>query len=86
MNEVYRVLKLDGLFLSFTPAYPHAEAFRDPTHVNIIAEDTFSLYFDSKNRWASMYGFTGAFEIVMQEWRGPHLLTIMKKVSLQLGN
>jgi hypothetical protein len=29
-----------------------------------------------------MYGFTGAFEIVMQEWRGPHLLTIMKKISL----
>jgi hypothetical protein len=82
MNEVYRVLKVEGLFLSFTPAYPHAEAFRDPTHVNIIAEDTFSIYFDNKYRWASMYGFTGAFEIVMQEWRGPHLLTIMKKVSI----
>ena len=82
MNEVYRVLKDDGLFLSFTPAYPKAEAFRDPTHVNIITEDTFSLYFDTQYRWASMYGFTGAFAIVMQEWRGPHLMTVMKKVIL----
>jgi SAM-dependent methyltransferase len=80
MNEVYRVLKIGGLFLSFTPAYPKVEAFRDPTHVNIITEETFSLYFDDKNRWATMYGFVGAFELIQQEWRGPHLLTILKKV------
>jgi SAM-dependent methyltransferase len=82
MNEVYRVLKPDGLFLSFTPAYPNAEAFRDPTHVNIIAEDTFSLYFDWQYRWASVYGFRGAFLIAMQEWRGPHLLSVLKKVAI----
>jgi hypothetical protein len=29
-----------------------------------------------------MYGFKGAFLIAMQEWRGPHLLTVMKKVAL----
>lgn len=82
MNEVYRVLKAGGLFLSFTPAYPKAEAFRDPTHVNIITEETFGLYFDTQNRWAKMYGFQGAFEIVQQEWRGPHLLTVLRKVVL----
>jgi SAM-dependent methyltransferase len=82
MNEVYRVVKTDGLFMSFTPAYPKEEAFRDPTHVNIITEQTFSLYFDAQYRWASMYGFKGAFLIAMQEWRGPHLLTVMKKVAL----
>lgn len=83
MNEVYRVLKEGGLFLSFTPAYPKAEAFRDPTHVNIITEETFPVYFDWQYRWAAMYGFKGAFQIVMQEWRGPHLLTVMKKVIVQ---
>jgi SAM-dependent methyltransferase len=82
MNEVYRVLKVGGLFLSFTPAYPRAEAFRDPTHVNIITEETFGLYFDNTNRWAKMYGFVGAFEIIQQEWRGPHLLTVLKKVEI----
>lgn len=82
MNEIYRVLKVGGLFLSFTPAYPHAEAFQDPTHVNVITEKTFAAYFDNVNRWASCYGFNGAFRIRMQEWRGPHLLTIIQKVPL----
>lgn len=81
MNEVYRVLKVGGLFLSVTPAYPHAEAFRDPTHVNIITDQTFPAYFDNVNRWASGYGFKGAFDIKLQEWRGPHLLTVMQKVT-----
>lgn len=81
MNEVWRVLKPGGQFMSFTPAYPHAPAFRDPTHVNIITDETFPLYFDATNRWAAAYGFKGGFNIVSQEWRGPHLLSIMSKVS-----
>jgi hypothetical protein len=83
MNEVYRVLipsDFGGLFYSKTPAFPYADAWRDPTHVNIITEETFGLYFDNKNRWASMYGFTGAFDIVRQGWEGHHLITVMKKV------
>lgn len=82
MNEIYRVLKEGGLFLSLTPAYPHAATFRDPTHVNFITDETFPLYFDYENRWAKIYGFKGAFRIEMQEWRGIHLLTVMKKVVL----
>jgi len=82
MNEIYRVLKVGGVFLSFTPAYPNGEAFQDPTHVNIITENTFIAYFDNINRWASGYGFKGAFKILSQEWRGPHLLTIMEKVII----
>lgn len=82
MNEVYRVLKLGGLFMSVTPAYPHHAAFQDPTHVNIITEETFPLYFDNINRWAATYGFTGAFLVRLQEWRGQHLLTVLQKVSL----
>ncbi len=82
MNEVYRVLKMNGTFLSFTPAYPHIELFRDPTHVNFITEQTFPLYFDNENRWATAYGFKGAFHVVSQEWRGPHLLTVLQKVPV----
>jgi SAM-dependent methyltransferase len=84
MNEIYRVLKVGGQFLSFTPAYPHPEAFRDPTHVNIITDQTFQAYFDNVNRWATGYGFNGAFEIKLQEWRGPHLLTVLQKVELPI--
>lgn len=79
MNEVWRVLKIGGIFMSFTPAYPHAAAFRDPTHVNIITDETFTAYFDNVNRWAAAYGFRGSFEVISQEWRGPHLLSLLRK-------
>ena len=84
MNEAYRVLKMGGFFLSFTPAYPHAAAFQDPTHVNFITEDTFRLYFDDTNRWAKAYGFTGAFQVRMQEWRGQSLLVVLQKVPVPI--
>lgn len=82
MNEVYRVLKVGGFFLSLTPAYPHNAAFQDPTHVNVITTETFPCYFDDVNRWAACYGFRGAFRVRMQEWRGFHLLTVLQKVPL----
>ena len=82
MNEIYRVLKVGGRFLSFTPAFPAPAAWRDPTHVNIITEQTFLLYFDNKTRWAAMYGFNGYFKIASQKWHDNkiHLITEMIKV------
>jgi len=83
MNEIYRVLKVGGLFFSFTPAFPAAAAWRDPTHVNIITEETFPLYFDDVNRLASIYGFQGHFKIEEQKWHdnNMHLITVMRKVN-----
>lgn len=81
MSEIYRVLKPGGKFISFTPAFPHAPAWRDPTHVNIITTETFPLYFDDKNKLAKMYGFVGGFEIESQHWHenNIHLISILKK-------
>jgi SAM-dependent methyltransferase len=80
MNEIHRVLKPDGVLLSHTPAYPFAEAFQDPTHVNIVTENTFTKYFDRQHKWAGIYGFTGAFEVVKQGWNRPHLISVLRKV------
>ena len=80
MNEIWRVLKPGGIFLSHTPIYPYASAFRDPTHVNILTVETFSLYFDDQIKWGSIYGFTGAFEILHQTIKKPHLISVLKKV------
>lgn len=85
MNEVWRVLKFNGTFLSMTPAYPHAAAFIDPTHVNIIAEGTFPTYFGDNQPdapWGSIYGFRGAFHTVAESWNGVHLSTILQKIPL----
>jgi len=82
MNEVWRVMKMDGFFVSSTPVYPNPEAFMDPTHVNIITDKTFLAYFDNVNRWAAMYGFKGAFAIRQHEVRGSHLFVIMQKVAV----
>ena len=76
MNEIWRVLKPNGTFLSITPAFPHPEAFQDPTHVNFITEKTFPEYFCGPNS----YGFNGAFVIELQGWREFNLFTRMKKV------
>jgi SAM-dependent methyltransferase len=63
MDEVWRVLAHGGRFYALTPAYPHAEAFVDPTHVNFITEQT-HRYFCGANPGGRMYGFQGRFEAV----------------------
>lgn len=78
MSEICRVLRPGGLFYSVTPAYPSKEAFQDPTHVNVITEDTFSKYFCGR-LWAKQYGFRGEFELQRQHWRGGHLLSVLRK-------
>ena len=81
MSEIYRVLKVGGIFFSRTPAYPSKEAFQDPTHVNIITEDTFPCYFCGDSPWASLYGFEGSYDLIAQEWIYCWLLTLMKKTA-----
>jgi predicted O-linked N-acetylglucosamine transferase (SPINDLY family) len=81
MNEIWRVLKPGGLFLALTPAYPHAAAFQNPVNVNIITEETFPHYFGNEQRQATLHGFAGAFQVVSQEWRGMHLLSILRKLQ-----
>jgi SAM-dependent methyltransferase len=87
MNEIYRVLKMDGFFYSVTPAFPSGAAFIDPTHVNFISEGTLSYYFcdtQSNPPWGALYGFNGAFTLVDQDWEGPHLRTLMKKIPVNV--
>lgn len=82
MNEIWRVLKPGGVFLSVTPVYPFLSAFDDPTHVNFITINTFSKYFDNRLRYAEIYGFRGSFEILSQGLKSEHLVSILKKVVL----
>ena len=78
MNELWRVLKVGGLFYSETPCYPMKEAFQDPTHVNIMTEDTLRLYFADR-AWARIYGFEGSFHLIEEGWRGSHYFCVLQK-------
>lgn len=80
MNEIHRVLRIGGYFYSFTPAYPSAAAFRDPTHVNFISAQTMQLYF-SGHSWATMYGFRGNFHLVAQGWIKTHHYSLLRRVG-----
>ena len=84
MNEVHRVLKPEGMFLHSTPAFPSKEVFQDPTHVNIITEDTMPYYFCEPHNWAKKlgYGFNGSFELVEQRWQEDRqIVGIMKALK-----
>lgn len=61
MNEAWRILKPGGLLLAVTPAYPAKEAFQDPTHVNIITEQTIGYFTGRFNNIGRRYGFIGNF-------------------------
>jgi hypothetical protein len=82
MNEIWRVLKPRGRFLSQTPAFPQVAAFTDPTHVNIITEQTFPVYF-CEPFWARPYGFRGSFKIIAQQWSGHHLISVLEKTTAE---
>jgi len=81
MNEIHRTLKPKGLFMSHTPIYPFSPAFQDPTHVNIITEQTFPMYFDDTKQVGKMYGFNGSFKILDQVLKGSHLISILQKTA-----
>lgn len=78
MNEICRVLKTNGVFFSIQPCFPAKEAFQDPTHVNIMTEDTMELYF-CEPAWARIYGYEGSFEMQHDGWIGGKYFSFMKK-------
>ncbi|MBS0432028.1 MAG: methyltransferase domain-containing protein [Proteobacteria bacterium] len=67
MQEIWRVLVPGGRLYALTPAYPHAEAFTDPTHVNILTAHSHE-YFCGERALARMYGFGGHFRALRVEW------------------
>ncbi len=67
MDEVHRVLAPGGRFYALTPAYPSPQAFQDPTHVNIITDQTHT-YFCGASPLGRIYGFHGHFEVRRVAW------------------
>lgn len=82
MDEVWRVLAPGGLFYAVTPCYPGREAFVDPTHVNIITDETHDYFCGAAPR-ARMYGFGGTFSARRAEWVIPELARTVAPLTWQ---
>jgi SAM-dependent methyltransferase len=83
MNEVHRVLRPGGRFYAVTPGWPRPEAFHDPTHVNFVTAGT-AAYFCGPEPGARMYGFTGRFDALRNEW-GLHPEALQPEATLSLA-
>lgn len=78
MSEIHRILKPEGIFFASTPCFPFKEVFQDPTHVNIMTEETLRDYF-CNDCWATIYGFKGKFKIIKTGWlKKRHFAFLMK--------
>jgi len=92
MNEIYRVLKPNGILYAITPVDPKESGFVDPTHVNFLTKNSYK-YFTSPHNWASMYGFIGSFkkqrsEIVnfsYEESRDGLIKKSIKKILIEIN-
>jgi len=86
MEEIWRILKPNGLFYAYTPAYPSSLAFQDPTHVNFITIDTHS-YFCGDDAYAKNYGFKGQFALVEADWMyASYAMTAKRSRHIALKN
>ena len=72
MNDIYRVLKSEGILFIKTPVF-NENFFDDPTHINPITPNLLYRYFCTSESeeakkpmlpWARSYGFTGSFKFV----------------------
>ena len=90
MNEISRVLKVGGLFLHRTPAYPKDECFMDPTHVNPIVESTIIYFAKAHNKegidvgqsireLSRSYGIETRFIFKHSKWIGIHVEQLLEK-------
>lgn len=82
LNEIFRILKPGGIFFSIQPCYPTKQAFQDPTHVNIMTEDTMYLYF-CEPAWARIYGYEGSFKLIRDGWLGDKYFSFMQKSAVE---
>lgn len=60
IEEIYRVLKPNGIFEFFIPSTDGRGAFQDPTHKSFWNKNSWLYYYDDEHR--SLYGIKAKFE------------------------
>ena len=80
-NEVYRVLRHDGLFETNTPVYPHEGLIQDPTHSSLWSPATFQYFANNYYGFKEGYGHTSNFKIVSEKWDDIHYHVVLRAVK-----
>jgi len=62
MLEVWRILKPNGIFYSYTPSTDGRGAFQDPTHYSFWNENSFNYYV--KDEYRAIYDIEAKFDII----------------------
>ena len=62
MTEIWRILKPNGLFYSFTPSTDGRGAYQDPTHYSFWNENSFWYY--AYDNCRALYNIRPKFEIL----------------------
>jgi SAM-dependent methyltransferase len=79
IDEIWRVLKPNAVFRSWTPVYPHPELFQDPTHLSewtMKSMDYFCGVYEGAKR---IYGIKACFEKVEVREDGFYLFAELRK-------
>lgn len=63
INEIWRVLKPGGIFISKTPCHPTDEVHQDPTHLSVWTLKSMG-YFCGQFKVAKLYGVKARFELL----------------------
>jgi SAM-dependent methyltransferase len=78
MNEIWRILKPEGVFESLTPCYPNPEVHQDPTHTSVWTTESMQ-YFCGKYPIANVYGVRARFEVLESDRKGFYLHAKLRK-------
>jgi SAM-dependent methyltransferase len=80
-DEIYRVLKPDGLFYAHVPCYPDRAIFQDPQHVSFWTDETPHYFSGDYYGFHGHYGHTSDFILLKNEKVGMHLNFTMKAIK-----
>ena len=80
MNEIWRVLKIDGLFKLKVPNAKYSDSFNDPMDCRYFTEETFDYFDETHYRYKAFeYGFRPWKIVSIEPERETRLQVIMKK-------
>ena len=86
-NEIYRLLKHQGIFFIQVPAIANINQqfvsmpFSDPTHVSYWTLDTINYFSGDYFSFHDVYGHTSRFECINKQFKGNHLELTLKAIK-----